>query len=322
MKNYNLSCRTGFIIGLLVATAYFELLSGTRTIQALSSLHRIQATLQSSAVEPSSAENADLQAYKAKINATTIPNNDSETAVQQEIDVAQPLESDRTQPEKIEGGPIPLQPVEKVMLDPQSVWDHNKLVFIHIGKSGGSSARCMLETGLGEGTCKDGKFLKSLNFRDEYTAIYNHTVALCHQLSCVADDQWRMNYPEAAKPADWFVMNFPGAIVSVRNPVDRILSWYLYGRAIFQSGNFGSGDDMQVYLCYPEFFEAAEAVRNGWKISSDQHLTVQISLWLSINTPITRKLIVKTLFANALMVACPALPITTGKIIITTSSHS
>jgi hypothetical protein len=189
----------------------------------------VETTLETTAPEieePSLIVQADF--LKAKVHDPTEKDHES-VQLKKKNDTIPQLEPDIVQQEKSVVNLVHQQPVEGAnpVLDPHSVWDNEKLVFIHIGKSGGSSARCMLETNLGEGTCKDGKFLKSLNFRDEYTAIYNRTVALCHQLSCIADKQWRIDHPKAAKPADWSVMNFPGAIVSVRNPIYRILSWYL-----------------------------------------------------------------------------------------------
>jgi len=143
----------------------------------------------------------------------------------------------------------------------------------------------MLHPSLGEGTCRDGKFLRSLNPNNEFTAIHNRTVGVCHQLVCETREPWRVDNPNAPV-SEWPVVNnFPIIILSVRDPLDRILSWFLYGRRIFQNKSFGPGRGdtdmmpdgrsrvgMQIFRCYPEFADVARAVQ-AWTENANTNYT-------------------------------------------------
>ena len=103
-----------------------------------------------------------------------------------------------------------------------------KVIFIHIGKTGGSSGRCMLKFPLRESFCKRPKQAKKFTneaLGEGYLAIREKTVAMFHVNTLnTLRGRSRLHLPIGK-----YIRNHYGAaLVSIRNPVERLISWYLY----------------------------------------------------------------------------------------------
>lgn len=105
----------------------------------------------------------------------------------------------------------PKQSNHTVAIIQNSTPPERDILLVHVGKTGGSSVRCILERRFMEESCKN----KNVVF--EPTAVSQRVGAVCHQRPC--------QYPK-----------FSSIIVTVRNPVERFISWYLYMRAIYRKG--------------------------------------------------------------------------------------
>ena len=117
---------------------------------------------------------------------------------------------------------------------------NNGLIFMHVGKTGGSSARCILKRHLREINCMDNVDIqnKMKNVGVGTTSFYERTVDQCHRMIC-SDFH---NYPDPKPNADpgtfrkmkyvWYKpLEYPGGVIgSIRNPVTRTTSWFTYAQ--------------------------------------------------------------------------------------------
>ena len=124
---------------------------------------------------------------------------------------------------------------------------NNVAVFIHVGKTGGSSARCMLKHELHPNVFCAERFSEEALGDGGATAIRVKAIAMLHMghLKIVPSQPYIFNGTEIKKnekkdihafldaghdmTVGRFVRtHFQIAIVSVRNPVERIASWFLF----------------------------------------------------------------------------------------------
>lgn len=105
---------------------------------------------------------------------------------------------------------------------------------VHVGKTGGSSVRCMLRPRLREDSCKAKPIFGNESGFTEQNSIFLEVSEVCHMASC-SSKEWFS-----------FLRRKPCIIVTVRNPLDRILSWWKYERAIAKQ----HGLNDTIYDCY------------------------------------------------------------------------
>jgi len=115
-------------------------------------------------------------------------------------------------------------------------------IFVHIGKTGGSSARCILHTYLREEICKqedNRKKFASKALGEGYFAIRERANAMIHmdtvnEMNNGTLEQFKV--PNNTTTGNFIRDNFRIAIVSIRDPVERIVSWFLYTKKFKQRG--------------------------------------------------------------------------------------
>lgn len=147
------------------------------------------------------------------------------------------------------------------------------LVFIHVGKTGGSSARCMLSRSLRETLCKENTDFEPPAIGDTPTAVSQKVVGVCHMGVCkVAAEYESYIYDEGVTKASVFAgQNFPGAILSVRNPVDRLISWFYYEQKIWVRDNKEKKQGREIFGCYDSFPELAREVARQYNDDQDDY---------------------------------------------------
>lgn len=70
-----------------------------------------------------------------------------------------------------------------------------------------------------------------------------------------------VKHPTAPKPHEWTVLNFPRVLVSIRNPVERAISWFLFGRKIFKNQPMERPTQVyKLYHCYSTVEELGNAI--------------------------------------------------------------
>ena len=100
-------------------------------------------------------------------------------------------------------------------------------IFVHIGKTGGSSARCILNYAFREDICRRPRQKKK--FLDEalgegYFAIRDKTKAVIHR------NTFNLKIAPKMTSVGKYIRsnNYQAAIVSIRDPVERMISWFLF----------------------------------------------------------------------------------------------
>ena len=109
--------------------------------------------------------------------------------------------------------------------------EKDDIIFFHVGKTGGSTARCLLRPGLRDPTCL-GKDLSKL--------VGNETTMFVRRISKVAHvgSSRKTRFPNKA--------TYKFALASIRNPVDRLVSWFNYERVVTRTGH-------EVFKCFSTF---------------------------------------------------------------------
>lgn len=129
----------------------------------------------------------------------------------------------------------------------------SKTVFVHIGKTGGSSARCILPPGMREEYCKSKNLFNDFYKSSENTGVeeglntrFGNVYTLCHMHNCGDclnhTTGGRTNqkncvvpfYGENHKPYLSILSHLaqePCAIVTMRNPFERMMSWWDYEKS-------------------------------------------------------------------------------------------
>jgi Sulfotransferase family len=125
-----------------------------------------------------------------------------------------------------------------------------KVLFLHVGKTAGTTIRCQFRLVLMETNCQ--KYFAEKEHRTELpnrTAISNRVVEVTHL--------WGHTYA---------YQNYTDFLVVLRNPVDRIESWWYYEQMMVRNGSFfafGNSWYRALHGCYGNIGEMAEKGLRG-----------------------------------------------------------
>lgn len=137
-----------------------------------------------------------------------------------------------------------------------SIMNITNMLFVHLGKTGGSAITCMMSTsvqhsGMGNSGCDDTSSHKIIQAPPPSPSVISQKVSQRIHLSSA-------NYDDENDKKD----EYDAFLLTTRNPIDRIISWFYYVHPSYppikKSHHVAGCDNFSIYHCYQDMQSLSE----------------------------------------------------------------